>query len=478
MGNKLLVTNEITAKLNHNIFGNFMEFLENHISGMWAEKLWNRKFEDIAEGKGLPEHWKADGIKNRSVYMISDEPYMGNCCVKMSCLDDNHGDTALAQDLIAVEKGKKYIGSLWLKAKGLTSGIRIAVGKNYGRFFISYGEVIVENIGDNWQKYSFEFSCDSSDTDATFAIRYTGIGSLWVDAVSLMPADNIMGWRADVVEHIKKLKPGVIRFPGGCYADIYHWKQAIGDRDLRMPQDNFAWSDVPWDYKESHKRTGKHKKLTEVNDVGIDDFMNLCEITGTKAVICVNLGSGTAREAADWVEYCNGAISTKYGALRAENGHEKPYDIKIWQIGNEMYGGWETGYSGLEGYIKGFLSFHESMSEVDPSIEFMADGCGDANWNKELYRKIGKKMKYNDIHYYPGFDAQYGKGTPEDVFCGIYASLHGVNENIKSLRAELKECGLEDHVKIAVCEWTCSGGNWGPDRIYMATLGNALFSAF
>jgi alpha-L-arabinofuranosidase len=117
------------------------------------------------------------------------------------------------------------------------------------------------------------------------------------------------------------------------------------------------------------------------------------------------------------------------------------------------------------------------MGKADPTIEFMADGC-DANWNKELYRRIGKKMKYNDIHYYPGFDAEYGKGTPEAVFAGIYATLQRVTDSIKSLREELKECGLEGHIKIAVCEWTCSGGNWGPDRIYMATLGNALFSAF
>jgi alpha-N-arabinofuranosidase len=478
MSSKLIVTNETTARLNHNIFGNFMEFLENHISGMWAEKLWNRKFEDITENKALPERWRADSIKNRSLHMVSDEPHMGNCCIKMTCLEDSHGDTALAQDMIAAEKGKKYIGSIWLRGKELSSGIRIAVGRNYGRFFISYGEAFIENIGENWKKHSFEFISDSTDADAEFTIRFAGTGSLWVDAVSLMPADNVMGWRADVIEHIKKLKPGIIRFPGGCYADIYHWKQAIGDRDSRMPQDNFAWSDVPWDYKESHKRTGRHKRLTEINDVGIDDFMNLCEITGTQPLICVNLGSGTAKEAADWVEYCNGAATTKYGALRAENGHEAPYSIKIWQIGNEMYGGWEVGYSGLEGYIKGFLSFHETMSKADPSIEFMADGCGDPNWNKELYRQIGKKMKYLDVHYYPGFDANYGKGTPEDVFEGIYSTLQSVTDNIKSLREELKECGLEGHIKIGVCEWTCSGGNWGPDRIYMATLGNALFSAF
>ena len=469
------VTNERVADLNHNVFGNFMEFIENHISGMWAEMLWNRKYEDIGT-QPLPEHWYADGIKNRAHCVISTEPMMGSACVQLLCLEDKNGDTALSQRGLAVNTGKRYIGSAWLRQKGICGPVTIAIGRNFGPFFTSYGAAIIPDVAEGWQKYNFEFLSDTDDDDAAFSIRFEGEGSLWVDAVSLMPDDNQMGWRADVVEHVKKLRPNILRFPGGCYADIYHWKNAVGDHDLRLPQDNFVWSDVPWDYKESHKRIGRHRRLTEINDVGIDDFLALCEMTGTEPLICVNLGSGTAQEAADWVEYCNGGVETRYGALRAKNGHAAPYGVKIWEIGNEMNGSHEIGYSGLDGYIAGYRRFHEAMSSVDGTLEFMADAeLGE--WDTTLLREIGDKMRYLDLHFYPGFNAEIGRGCPEDVYEHIFDTLKSVKHGLKTVRGEIADAGLTGKVSAAVCEWNASAGNWGENRVYMATLGNALFGA-
>ena len=471
MGAKLLVTGETKAKINHDIFGNFMEFLENHIGGMWAEMIRNRKFEDILDKNGLPEFWKAEGLRNNSRYEISNDPHACASCVKISCIEDKNGDSAISQSPISVEKGKKYIGSIWLRAEGMDRPVRIAVGKNYGRFLVPHCEAIIEGACSEWKKHEFVLISEATDPNAEFSVRFEGTGKLWVDAVSLMPEDNRKGWRADVVELVKKLKPGILRFPGGCYADGYHWKQATGDRDSRMPQDNKTWSNVPWDYMESHKRFGNPPHLVEPNDVGIDEYMELCEMTDSKPFICVNCGSGTPEEAAEWVEYCNGQKYSGLGAIRAKNGRAEPYGIKIWQIGNE-----QDLADSAENYAKKYSAFHEAMGKADPTIEFMADGsAGSGSWNEVLLGEIGDKMQYLDLHYYPGFDGS--SACPNDVFEHMFSTLGWVRESLSRVRGQIADAGFGEKIKIAVCEWNASGGNWGPDRSYFATLGVALFGA-
>lgn len=472
MVNKFTVSGEDLSDINPNIFGNFMEFIENHISGMWAEMIMNRKFEDILNRNGLPEFWKPDGLRNNSEYTISDRPHACTACVSIKCVEEKNGDSAISQSPVSMQKGQKYNGGIWLRAEGLTKPVRIVIGRNYGRFVIPHCEKIIDGVTGDWKKFDFELIPEVTDPNATFSVRFEGTGQLWIDAVSLMPADNCKGWRSDVVDLIKKLKPNILRFPGGCYADTYTWKQATGDRDSRMPQDNKIWSNTPWDYMTSHIRFDNPPHLVEPNDVGIDEYMDLCEMTNSEPFICVNYASGTPEEAADWVEYCNGSEFAKYGAMRAKNGHAKPYNIKIWQIGNE-----QDITDKIENYIKKYPFFHEAMKKADPSIEFMADGSVNANsWNEILLREIGDKMTYLDLHYYPGFDGS--SACPDDVFEQMFSTLGWVRESLSHVRKQINDAGLENKVKIAVCEWNASGGNWGPDRSYFATHGVALFGAY
>ena len=295
------------------IYSNFMEFIENHISGMWSEMLINRKFEDVPQGSSLPSGWEAGGFHNRSLYLLEDHnPYMGSVCARMRCREDRGGDTALIQRGIAVEKGRRYTGHVWLRQSGLSSPVTVALGKSYGRFFLPYTKVSFKDVSEQWAHYSFSLTPDAT-ADAEFTVRFAGTGELWLDAVSLMPEDNASGWRRDVVELARQLKPNIVRFPGGCFADTYHWEEAIGDRDLRLPRDNRFWSSVPLNYLESHCRLGRHDRPVEPNDVGIDEFIDFCHLVGAEPLLCVNLGTGTAEEAARWVEYCNGEDSTPMG---------------------------------------------------------------------------------------------------------------------------------------------------------------------
>ena len=472
---RLTITNTPGAAINPYIYGNFMEFIERHISGMWAEMLENRRLEDCIAGKATPEYWLPYSQNNDARFALDNEAFSGTVCQKVECAGDYSGWSGLVQQGIGVTKGRNYTGSIYLRGQGVSSA-EIALGKDYGPFFQAYTSAVLTGITGEWQKFTFGFTSDATSDDAEFLIRFQGKGDLRIDHPSLMPADNLDGWRKDVVEHIRALKPGIIRFPGGCYADIYHWQNAVGERDKRRPQSNFHWSDVPHDYRLSDLRTGRHWRPTEPNDVGTDEFMRLCELTGTEALICVNLGTGTAEEAAAWVEYCNGPADSQYGEMRSRNGHPAPYNIRYWQIGNEMFGGWEIGYTGREGYIRGYKAFRAAMAAADPGIRFLIDG-NDGEWNRAMLRECSGLFDYIDVHFYPHWDIEIDANPTADVYRHFFSRLAGVEKAIDELRRDIADAGLAGRVKVAVCEHNLTGGGWGATRAFLGTQGVALFVA-
>ncbi len=147
-----------------------------------------------------------------------------------------------------------------------------------------------------------------------------------------MPADNLNGYRADMIKLFRDIGVTLFRWPGGNFVSGYNWRDGIGDPDQRPPRYDFAWTKF------------------ESNDMGIDEFMTLCRVLDIEPYMCVNTGYGDAFSAAQEVEYCNGSASTPMGKLRASNGHRDPYKIKWWNVGNEMYGNWQLGHMSLRHY--------------------------------------------------------------------------------------------------------------------------------
>lgn len=144
-------------------------------------------------------------------------------------------------------------------------------------------------------------------------------GGIWVGENSSIP--NTRGIRNDVVQALKKIKVPNVRWPGGCFADEYHWMDGIGPRDKRPKMVNTNWGGV-----------------TEDNSFGTHEFMDFCEQLGCEPVICGNIGSGTVKEMADWVEYLTSAGENPMSDLRKSNGREKPWKVKYWCVGNETWG--------------------------------------------------------------------------------------------------------------------------------------------
>jgi alpha-N-arabinofuranosidase len=198
------------------------------------------------------------------------------------------------------------------------------------------------------------------------------------------------GFRADVLDALRRLRFTIMRYPGGNFVSGYHWEDGIGPRDKRPLR-----IEKVWDSKEP-------------NQVGTDEFMSLCRKMGWQPMLAVNLGSGTAEEARNWVEYCNGASGTKYGGLRATNGHPEPYGVKLWCLGNEMDGPWQIGHCSAEEYAGRAKEAARLMRTVDPSIETVACGSSAilmptfADWDGRVLDNLDDQADFISLHRYVG----------------------------------------------------------------------------
>ncbi|MFX1451583.1 MAG: alpha-L-arabinofuranosidase C-terminal domain-containing protein [Promethearchaeota archaeon] len=261
---------------------------------------------------------------------------------------------------------------------------------------------------------------------------------------------KLIGMREDVFNAIKNLKPTVLRAFGGCYSDVYHWKDAIGPS--RKTVKNIAWNDP----KLFPEGTGPDI----ANQFGTDEFLILCEKVGAKPYLNVNYGTGSPEEAADWVEYCNCSTDTEHGVLRAKYGRKEPYNVQFWGIANEIYGFWERGYEKKpENYAKKYLQFAKKMREKDPSIKLVACGYENSKWNQTLLKNIGEEwVDYLSIHrYFPYLFAMVsGEKHPDDQRCyhALMASAPLIEDYINTTWEDIVTAlGKDTHVRIAFDEW-------------------------
>jgi alpha-N-arabinofuranosidase len=198
------------------------------------------------------------------------------------------------------------------------------------------------------------------------------------------------GFRTDVLAALRRLHFTMMRYPGGNFVSGYHWEDGIGPRDQRPLRIERAWDS------------------REPNQVGTDEFMSLCRKMAWQPMLAVNLGSGTAEEARNWVEYCNGAAGTRYGDRRAANGHPQPYGVKLWCLGNEMDGPWQIGHCSAEEYATRAKEAARLMRTVDPSIETTACGSSAtqlptfADWDGRVVDNMDDQADFISLHRYVG----------------------------------------------------------------------------
>jgi len=422
--------------IDRRIYGNFVEFLDHHVQGMRAQMLDDVSFEGILppaeyvfwqRDKDVEDHpWRpTGGTEGASAELVDEGAFNGAKCYRIRGIEGSGGTPGIRQSGIPVEEGNRYLVAVYLRGEDVRGAVSVALGQDYGAFAAPYAEARIGGIGSEWERHQVTLRPDTTDSRAELVIRLEGTGTVWVDQVTLMPEGNIEGWRPDVVEATRELKPCCLRF-GGSAVIWYDWKAGIGDPDRRVPFHNQYWGRM------------------EPNDVGLDEFLRFCELVDAEPLVCVSYNTGDPADAAAQVEYCNAPVGSKWGDLRAANGHPRPYGVRLWQVGNEQSG---------EEYEAKVGDYIRAMKAADPSIEILSSFPSDG-----LMERAGDLVDYLCPHHY----------TP---------SLQAIVADIDSQRDRIARLGRGRRIRLAVTEWNHTAGDMGAGRALLATQYNALFCA-
>jgi alpha-L-arabinofuranosidase len=265
------------------------------------------------------------------------------------------------------------------------------------------------------------------------AITSTAPAHFVLDRVLLYPDDHVGGADPDVIRMLKDARLPLLRWPGGNFVSGYRWREGIGPIDARPTVPNPAWEGL------------------EPHLFGTDEFMSFCQAVGCEPMICVNAGSGTAEEAAAWIEYCNGASDTPMGRLRTKNGHPEPYGVKYWEIGNEIYGPWQVQWTTAAGNVDRYHRFHAAMLEVDPSIHLLGCGYGnrpDSEWNQHLIDSAGETLRCITDHILTGGNVD-AETDPVELYHAFMGYPTVLQERYRGLRDRMYAAGIhKPHLAI------------------------------
>jgi len=356
------------------LYGQFIEHGGSLIySSLWCELLEDRKFyyavqpkpaEDPTAGQNEaagggpgrrrvgPGRWNPIGPVD-SVVMDTRNRFVGDHTPLIALAGPEL--RGIRQTGVSLIQGVVYNGRIQLAADpGAKVSVNVVWGTNADavRQTVPLGE-----LSTDYRKVEFSFAAEKSGA-AQFEIAGSGAGSFRVGAVSLMPADNLEGFKPAAIAALKSLRSGVYRFPGGNFVSAHEWRDAIGEPDKRPPVYDPVW------------------RALQPNDIGTDEFITMCKLLGVEPYITVNAGTGDEWSAAELVEYCNGAVSTPMGKQRAANGHPEPYRVKFWGVGNEAWGfSYQYGAMRLNQFEYKHNQFARAMKQVDPTIKLIASGA-------------------------------------------------------------------------------------------------------
>lgn len=467
-----------TKTVSPDLYGIFFEDINNAADGgLYAELIRNRSFED--DSKAIPT-WTVNGasyqlitkgLLNKAQGHALELTFNGS---KLQTLT-NDGFWG-----INAVQGRPYKLSLWVKGKyngTVKAQLVSADGKTV------YAEAPVNGkISGQWQKLTAEMKSAGNDAKAKFQLVFTGKGKIALDVVSLFPPtfkNRPNGLRPDLAEMLYNLHPKFVRFPGGCFvegqespANAFHWEKTIGPIEQREGHQN-----VNWGYRTT-------------DGIGFDEYLQMAEDFGAKPLYVVNVGlwhggktpvdslQPWIDETLNALEYANGDVTTKYGALRAKNGHPAPYNIEYLEIGNENNQPDPALQS--DRYYERFKKFKDAILAKYPNMHLIGNvvAWGDDNpkWGSE------EPVELLDEHYYRNpswftnafhkYDT-YERGK-HNIYVGEYAVTQGFG-NMGSLEAALGEgvymMGMEnnsDVVKMASYAPIFANLNrrvWAPDMI-------------
>lgn len=250
------------------------------------------------------------------------------------------------------------------------------------------------------------------------------------------------GFRLDVLGDVRALHPALLRFPGGTVTKIYHWQDGVGRKELRPARPNLIWGGV------------------NSNHFGTDECIRYARLIGAEPFLVVNMATGTAEEAAKWVEYCNGRNDTELAVLRRTNGSPAPHQVRYWGLGNEEYAMEDAGtLQDPARYAETAWHFAKLMKLQDPSIKLIVVGKGTKEWDLPVLTSLGPIADYLSIHHYAGSLP----GKPWSVFESVAEFEHQVQQldtllaafpdSVKDFSRWYRFPPRQSPIKLAIDEW-------------------------
>jgi alpha-N-arabinofuranosidase len=437
---------EVGAPISPLLYGQFMEHVGRSVyGGSWAEMLEDRKFFYPVTGEAPAwemftpgmQPWDGEGhpyeLLMRSPWMIlgdkaavtmSSEGALAGSPVPVLKSGGGKLATGLMQERLALQDGRDYVGRIVLAG----AAAPIEVSLVWGGGASARQTIVIKNVRATWQTVPLAFRSGATTDNGRIEIVVRGAGAVRLGAVSLMPADNLSGWRKDTVARLRELDAPVYRWPGGNFVSGYDWKDGLGDRDRRPSRKNPAWKGV------------------EPNDVGLHEFMELCHLIHAEPYIAINTGTGDARAAAEFVAYANAGKDSLMGRLRAKNGHPAPFAVRLWAVGNEMYGEWQLGHMPVDQYVAKHRAIVDAMRAVDAKIELVGVGAL-GEWSRTMLAQASSHMDFISEH-------DYWHGSP-DVLAHVAQAPEGIRRIADAHRTYRRELPAlaGKNVRIAFDEW-------------------------
>lgn len=457
----------VIGEAHDHLYGANLEHIGQAVyGGIWAELLRDRKFagcdrqygglseglQNVHRSIGVVAPWVAVNPSQDAVLYAHDNSafYTGRQSQRITIRQPDGQERGIKQGSLYLQAECDYVLRLVLKGEG--QALNIQLGGESWR---------IDALSGEWRSFRHTFTRAGDNPQGELCLTIVK-GTAWIGCASLMPSDNISGFRADVIAALRDWTPTQLRWPGGNFVSAYHWQMGIGDRDLRPAYLDPAW----W--------------LWEQNDLGTDEFVTLCRLIGAQPVLTVNMGDGTPEEARAWIEYCNGDAKCQYGAMRAENGFEEPHDVKVWFVGNEQFGNWQVGHVDAETYANRYLEFARAMRSADDELQLIGVGVPSdlyGHWNERVLRIAGAEMDGYSLHYYSLRTEKLEQTPPpETIYLPKMAAWHEVAGLLDETLAILDANGYEQ-LPLAFDEWNTYVGAKAPDFIEDYNLADALYTA-
>ncbi|HUP02728.1 MAG TPA: hypothetical protein VMU19_01985 [Bryobacteraceae bacterium] len=440
------------------LYGQFIEHIADTVNrSVWAEMIDDRKFYYTIDSKTpappasrgrQPNLWRPIG-PDEAVTMDRDHAYAGEHSPLIKL--DGAAPRGIAQAGIMLRKSRAYTGRVVLEGD---AGANVTVSLAWGSGPADRETVPIKALKTSWATYPLKFTAGAETDNARIEIAGTGRGAFHIGAVSMMPADNIHGFRADTIALLKAQRSGMYRWPGGNFLSAHEWRDAIGDPDKRPPRWDPVWNAL------------------QPNDVGTDEFLYMADLLGVDSFLSVNAGFGDAHSAADLVEYVTGSANTPMGKLRAANGHPAPYKVKWWGVGNEMWGDFQFGHMVLKQYVYKHNLFGEAMRKVDPNIVLVGDGntprmneiLTDNDWSGGMLTSCLPYIDVMSEHYYVYEGGQQNnaqKKAPaveESVIDAVHRTANTVRSKVEVYEEYYRRMPAvkAKKVPIALDEWAYS----------------------